>query len=133
MSEQDNDNTMTTPDETTSPELIVASPEPEFSIRKSAPNPDIGPESQVYSVWCGDKVICALAFQHGASGEHGVNGVSTEAVLAIVLDRLMTLQEGRFPALDNVIAIRAVKEALYALQKRKRERAERGVLGVSLP
>lgn len=70
-----------------------------------------------------------IHFQEGPIKEHGVNGVTQEALLAIVIDRLRFFQAGPFPSPLNYSALRNCEEALDNLQERTRDRIKRGVEG----
>lgn len=76
-----------------------------------------------------DFVHCDIRFQKGSIQEAGVNGVSNEALLAIVIDRLRGFQSGNFHCHENDVALTHLMEALMWLQKRTRDRIERGVEG----
>jgi hypothetical protein len=84
-----------------------------------------------------DRVVSKLLsrlyidFQNGPIAEVGVNGISNEVLLAIVLDRLEGFQSGEYACAENQAAVEAVNDALLWLQKRTRERAARGVEGTS--
>lgn len=71
----------------------------------------------------------SLNFQNGPIGEVGVNGITNEALLAIVIDRLNYFQEGKYKCRENAIAITKVEEALQWLHSRTLERIQRGVEG----
>lgn len=70
-----------------------------------------------------------IHFQNGPLQEAGANGVSNEALLAIVIDRLRGFQSGAFACRDNAIALTNLEESLMWLQKRTRDRMARGVEG----
>jgi hypothetical protein len=71
-----------------------------------------------------------LKFQKGGIREPGdVNGMTNEALLAIVIDRLECFQAGPYPCPQNDLAIRWTKDALKALKNRTEERLRRGVEG----
>lgn len=70
-----------------------------------------------------------ISFQNGPIKEFGVNGVTQEALLAIVIDRLRSFQEGPFRCRENAVALTHCEDALMWLQKRTRERLARGVEG----
>ena len=72
-----------------------------------------------------------VIFQNGPIKEHGVNGVTQEALLAIVIDRLRGFQSGPFSCRDNAIALTHCEEALMWLQRRTRERIARNVEGTN--
>ena len=59
----------------------------------------------------------------------GVNGLSNEALLAILIDRMHGFCEGPFPCRENSIARTHLEEAMMWLQKRTRDRVQRGVEG----
>ena len=66
-----------------------------------------------------------IRFQYGPIAE-GVNGITHEALLAIVQDRLACLQCGPFACETNRQALEHVSLALESLQALTRERMERG-------
>lgn len=70
-----------------------------------------------------------IPFQNGPIKEAGVNGVTQEALLAIVIDRLRSFQAGPFPSSFNARALLHCEAALSLLQERTRERLSRGVEG----
>ena len=70
-----------------------------------------------------------IHFQIGPISESGVNGISNEAVLAVVEDRLLGFQSGQYACRDNAVALTKIQEAMMWLQKRTRERMARGVEG----
>lgn len=71
----------------------------------------------------------SICFQKGGIAEVGMNGVTQEALLAIVIDRLRSFQDGPFPSRENAIALMKCEEALHWLQQRTLERMRRGVEG----
>lgn len=73
--------------------------------------------------------LCDIKFQNGGIQEVGVNGVTHEALLAVVIDRLEQFQAGPFPSLHNEQALLFTKLALNALHQRTVERMKRGVEG----
>jgi hypothetical protein len=77
----------------------------------------------------GYRAFSAIEFQNGPISEAGVNGVSNEALLAIVIDRLRGFQSGQFACRDNAVALTNLEQALMWLQKRTRDRLARGVEG----
>lgn len=72
---------------------------------------------------------CRVRFQNGPTGEAGVNGISGEALLAIVKDRLECFQKGPYACRENALALTKIDEALHWLHHRTRERVARGVEG----
>ena len=78
--------------------------------------------------------ICLISFQNGPIKENGVNGVTQEALLAIVIDRLRSFQNGPYNCADNEEALGACTKALkalHALQRRTLARIARGVEGTT--
>ena len=72
-----------------------------------------------------------ILFQNGPIKEAGVNGVTQEALLAIVIDRLRSFQAGPFACDENGEALDYCGYALAALQKRTLARIKRGVEGTT--
>lgn len=75
------------------------------------------------------EVMLPIRFQDGPIGEAGVNGVSQEALLAIIIDRLQCFQKGPYACRENALALTKLEEAMHWLQHRTRERMARGVEG----
>lgn len=70
-----------------------------------------------------------ILFQNGPIEEVGVNGVTHEALLAIVADRLRSFQAGPFACRENALALTKIEEAQHWLQQRTIARMRRGVEG----
>lgn len=70
-----------------------------------------------------------VSFQNGPIKEFGVNGVTHEALLAIVIDRLRSFQEGPFACRENEEALDRAQQCLDWLQVRTKKRIARGVEG----
>lgn len=70
-----------------------------------------------------------IHFQEGPIKEFGVNGITQEALLAVVIDRLRSFQAGPFSCQENAIALTHIEEALMWLQRRTVARIKRGVEG----
>jgi hypothetical protein len=70
-----------------------------------------------------------LSFQNGPIAEVGTNGVTHEALLAILVDRLQGFQNGPYKCRENAIALTHLEDAQMWLQKRTRDRMARGVEG----
>lgn len=79
----------------------------------------------------GDKPTAQIDFQRGPIAEVGVNGITNEALIAIVIDRLNGAQEGPFRSRFNALAITALEQASLWLCKRTLDRMDRGVEGQS--
>lgn len=76
----------------------------------------------------GSVTTTMIQFQNGPIAEAGVNGLTQEALLAIVIDRLRCFQGGPYSCRENAIALTKCEEALMWLQRRTMERMRRGGL-----
>lgn len=70
-----------------------------------------------------------ILFQNGPIPEKGVNGVTHEALIAIVIDRLRSFQAGPYACRENAIALTKLEEAQHWLHSRTLARMRRGVEG----
>ena len=83
-----------------------------------------------------------INFQNGSVQEVGVNGISNESLLSVLIDRMCGFQfarnadgeycvtaPGKFACIENAIALTHMQEAMMWLQKRTRARMARGVEG----
>ena len=70
-----------------------------------------------------------ISFQNGPVLEAGFNGLSNEALLTIVIDRMRGFAEGPFRCRENSIALTHLEDAIMWLQKRTRDRLARDVEG----
>ena len=75
-----------------------------------------------------DKKSLAFTIQNGPIKENGKNGCQIDEVIATAKVMLEGLNK-KFPCRENSIAITKLDEALLWLQKRKKNREERGVEG----
>jgi hypothetical protein len=94
-----------------------------------APGP--GGANHEYDIMIGQGGF-TMRFQKGAINESGVNGITQEVLLAIVIDRLECFQNGPFASAFNAKALYHVKQAQDALLSRTRERISRGVEGKTI-
>ena len=78
-----------------------------------------------------NELSALILFQNGPISEKGigVNGITHEALLAIVIDRLRDFQKGPYACKANACAITHIEEAMHWLQQRTLERMRRGVEG----
>lgn len=72
-----------------------------------------------------------IGFQKGPIAEAGVNGITHEVLLAILIDRLEGFESGPFANRYNANALWHLKEAQKALLDRTRERMSRNVEGTN--
>lgn len=70
-----------------------------------------------------------ILFQNGSIADKGVNGLTQEVLLAILIDRLEAFSNGPYPSDDTAKAYDYCVAALYHLQQRTRDRIARGVEG----
>lgn len=82
-----------------------------------------GPETDY--VWLGLPVI----FQNGPIKEVGVNGVTHEAFLAILIDRFRSFQAGPYNNEENQNVLHYLEQAMFWMHERTRKRLARGVEG----
>lgn len=100
---------------------------------KAVDEPGPGGAHHEYHVRWDDK-LCVFPFQNGPIQEVGVNGITNEVLLAVILDRLRDFQgdeftKNKFACRENAMAITKLEEGLMWLHKRTREREARGVEG----
>ena len=72
-----------------------------------------------------------IPFQCGPIQESGVNGVTHEALLAVVADRLKSFQAGPYACRENSLALTKIEEAMHWMHHRTITRMQRGVEGTS--
>lgn len=72
----------------------------------------------IYDTNSAKQQYCTLRFQHGAIGEVGVNGITNEALLAIVIDRLECFQTSKYANGYDAQALELLYDALSRLQAR---------------
>jgi hypothetical protein len=70
-----------------------------------------------------------IHFQNGPIKEVGNNGITHEALLAIIEDRLAAFQSGPYACDENAIALQSVRHAQQILKQRTEKRLARGVEG----
>lgn len=70
-----------------------------------------------------------ILFQNGPVAAAGVNGVTHEVLLAVLIDRLEGFQSGPYAHPHNADALTSLRSALASLQQRTRDRLHRGVEG----
>lgn len=94
---------------------------------------DLGPggANHEYMIVAGFGNGCEIKFQNGPINEAGINGISNEALLAVVIDRLQGFQSGAFKCRENAIALTHLEDAMHWLQHRTQARVLRGVEGTS--
>lgn len=73
----------------------------------------------------------SVQFQLGPVKQVGLNGLTNEAMLAILIHRTKYL-DSKFPCNENKHAIEAMQSALNAFESRTKGRIDRGVEGQNL-
>ena len=76
-----------------------------------------------------DETSLKILFQNGPIAEAGVNGITQEVLLAILMDRLRSFQSGPYACRENALALTKLEEAQHWLQARTIGRMKRGVEG----
>lgn len=72
---------------------------------------------------------CILRFQNGPIKESGINGITNEALLVVLEDRLSGFQSGPYACQENAEALESIRSALATLHARTASRRTRGVEG----
>lgn len=92
--------------------------------------PGPGGASHKYTISGPDySLYVKLEFQNGPIAEAGVNGITQEVLIAILIDRLEGFQSGQFANDYNQRALDHLKSAQAELLARTQERMSRGVEG----
>jgi hypothetical protein len=95
--------------------------------------PGPGGASHHYEISAPSVASVSLKFQNGPIAESGVNGITHEALLSILIDRMEGFQSGTYANDYNENALKHLKVAQEALQQRTKERMSRGVEGTHQP
>lgn len=74
-------------------------------------------------------LVADMHFQDGVPSEVGVNGITNEMLIAIMIDRLERFNAGPHRCRENSLVITKLEEALHWLEHRTTERQDRGVEG----
>lgn len=80
---------------------------------------------------CNDNTGLHVLFQNGPIRESGINGVTNEALLALVIDRLQGFQSGPYACRENALALTKLEESMHWMLHRTILREVRGVEGTS--
>jgi hypothetical protein len=79
-----------------------------------------------------DSNVQGIFFQNGPVPTAGLNGVTNELLLALVIDRLEGFQSGPFACDENATALEHTVKALETLQLRTKRRIAQNVEGVEI-
>ena len=77
------------------------------------------------------QTLGVFRFQNGPIAEAGVNGITHEVLLAILIDRMEHFQSGFFACRENAIALTHMQDAQHWLLHRTKKRMDRGVEGTN--
>ena len=84
-------------------------------------------EGYLYNIQAGLQ-FTKLEFQKGGVAANGVNGITNETLLAVLIHRIQYL-DNLFPCEENKAALDGMKAALASLESRTAKRVARGVEG----
>ena len=109
-----------------------------IAIEADERDPDNGNTSHVYHLrWNIERdgkpfeVDQLIQFQHGPIKEVGVNGITNEALLALLIDRMEGFQSGQYRCHDNELALDHLQYTRLILHKRTMDRVARNVEGTN--
>lgn len=77
----------------------------------------------------GNEYLSFLFFQNGPIAEAGINGLTQEVLLAVVIDRLRHFQAGLYPCDENQAALAYAEQSLHWLKERTRRRLNAQIEG----
>lgn len=107
-------------------------------VAKDKPNPagahrwyEIGWGDVLQNPTCNNQIY--LRFQDGDPNVVGVNGVTNEALLAVLIDRFEGFQSGPFKCAENELCLIKLKSCMTALESRSGQRIARNVEGQQVP
>jgi hypothetical protein len=94
--------------------------------------PGNGNACHKYSIALPNLEETIISFQNGPIKEVGVNGLTHESLLAVVLDRLESFQAGDYACHENAMALTYITKGLEVLQLRTMRRLGLGIEGTSI-
>lgn len=65
----------------------------------------------------GSPTLAIINFQNGLIKDNGINGISNEDLIAIVIKRLECIQNTKLKSSENALALIKLEECLMALKK----------------
>lgn len=90
----------------------------------------MGSPSHTYMLVLDGDVVSEIKFQHGPRDQPGSQpGVTDDAILAVLIDRLRGFQDGPFACRENALRLTKLEEALHWGKSRADSRHRQGVLG----
>lgn len=121
------ESTVTVPDNTEAKPLRIRKANSGLYFITGFSNKNTGPEmvefyqtirSGALEDFIGDNGYTSLVFQHGNKPEEGRNGITAEALILVLTDRLESFQKTTFACDENQEAIEHLNAALAALERR---------------
>lgn len=112
--------------------LIPEDHKPPLEV-SAEPGLGVGGAPITYRIQLPNQDCIYLKFQDGPVPTEGVSGITMEALLAVVIDRLTCFQAGPHACPDSQHALSYAKVTLAALKNRTLARMARGVEGTLLP
>lgn len=95
-------------------------------------DPNAGNGTHKYVASIDGHIIATIQFQHGPRNVEGSTpGLTSTALLAMLIDHLDGFQDGPYRCRENAVALTHLETAQLWMEKRTRDRAKRGVLGVN--
>ena len=94
---------------------------------------DAGNSSHEYTILNQGVQSTVLKFQHGPVKEKGINGITNEQLLSVLIDRMEGFQSSRFSCRENAIVLTHLQDAAHWLNHRTVARLNRGVEGENKP
>lgn len=91
--------------------------------------PGAGGANHKYAVTHNENILGEIDFQNGSIKEVGVNGVTHEAHLTVLIDRMRSFQAGPYACESNELALHHMESTLMVLRQRTIARIERNVEG----
>ena len=85
-----------------------------------------------YSLYLPNMDETVVSFQDGPIKEVGINGLTHESLLAVVIDRLESFQAGDYACHENAMALTYINKGLEVLQLRTMRRLGLGIEGTSI-
>lgn len=100
-------------------------------LKNGAPHDFIVVKADNISIHDSESILAKIHFQEGPIQTDGVNGVTNEDLISMVITRLEYFNRTDFRCKENAMAINKLEEALLWLRKRTMEREQRGVIGTN--
>jgi len=90
---------------------------------------NVGGDSPTYVISVPGAREVTIDFQDGPVGDEGINGIQTEHLIMVALDRMRSFQKGKFACRENALVVTKLEEALQWLHARTHDRRKRQVEG----